>query len=88
MSEGVRDVMTILANIRTILQKNFFRRDNRKQGNYYKFMNYQEAEFERQRMRINQTELIKRVTRAVPEDELLEVFPGVILGRFSKYSKI
>lgn len=43
-----------------------------------------EAEFEQQRTRINRTELIKRMTRAVPEDGLLEPFPGIVLGRFSK----
>jgi AraC-like DNA-binding protein len=47
-------------------------------------MNYEEAELERQRMQISRTELIKRMTRAVPEDGLLEVFPRIILGRFSK----
>ncbi len=35
-------------------------------------------------MQINRAELIKRMTRAIPEDGLAEVFPGIILGRFSK----
>jgi AraC-like DNA-binding protein len=47
-------------------------------------MNYQEAELERQRMQMSRAELIKRMTRAVPGDGLLEVFPGVVLGRFSR----
>lgn len=47
-------------------------------------MNNQEAEFERQRIRINRVELIKRMTRAVPEDGLLDPFPGIVLGRFSR----
>ena len=47
-------------------------------------MNHEETELERQRMQISRTELIKRMTRVVPEDGLLEVFSGVILGRFSK----
>ena len=28
--------------------------------------------------------MIGRISRAVPEDGLLEAFPGVVLGRFSK----
>lgn len=47
-------------------------------------MNREEEKLERQRMQISRTELIKRMTRAVPEDGLSEVIPGVILGRFSK----
>ena len=47
-------------------------------------MSKEELEFERQRIQINRTELIKRMTRAVPEDGLLEPFPGIVLGRFSK----
>ena len=47
-------------------------------------MSKEELEFERQRIQINRTELIKRMTRAVPEDGLLEPFPGIVLGRFSR----
>jgi AraC-like DNA-binding protein len=47
-------------------------------------MSNQEAEFEQQRIRINRAELIARMTRAVPEDGLLEPFPGIVLGRFSR----
>jgi len=47
-------------------------------------MNQQEAELRQQRIQINQAEMIERISRAVPEDGLSEVFPGVVLGRFSK----
>jgi hypothetical protein len=47
-------------------------------------MSNQEAEFEQQRIQINRAELIKRMTRAVPGDGLLEPFPGIVLGRFSR----
>jgi AraC-like DNA-binding protein len=47
-------------------------------------MNYQEADIERQRKQISRAELMARISRAVPKDGLREVFPGVILGRFSK----
>lgn len=43
-----------------------------------------EAELKQQRIQINQDEMIERISRAVPEDGLLEAFPGVVLGRFSK----
>ncbi|HEX6729951.1 MAG TPA: AraC family transcriptional regulator, partial [Pyrinomonadaceae bacterium] len=47
-------------------------------------MNQQEAELKQQRLQINQAEMIERISRAVPEDGLLEAFAGVFLGRFSK----
>jgi len=47
-------------------------------------MNHQGAELKQPRIQINQAEMIGRISRAVPEDGLLEAFPGVILGRFSK----
>jgi AraC-like DNA-binding protein len=47
-------------------------------------MNQQEAELRRHRIEINQAEMIERISRAVPEDGLLEAFPGVGLGRFSR----
>jgi AraC-like DNA-binding protein len=47
-------------------------------------MSNQEADFERQRIQISRAELMARISRAVPEDGLLEALPGVILGRFSK----
>lgn len=43
-----------------------------------------EAEFEQQRIQINRAELIKRMTRTISEDGLLEPFPGIVLGRFSR----
>jgi len=47
-------------------------------------MNHQEAELAKQRLEISQAEMVGRISRAVPEDGLLEAFPGVTLGRFSK----
>lgn len=47
-------------------------------------MSNQEAEFEQQRIKINRAELIARMTRAVSEDGLLEPYPGIVLGRFSR----
>ena len=47
-------------------------------------MNQRETEFEKQRVKINREELVERMSRALPEDGLLEVYPGVILGRSSK----
>lgn len=47
-------------------------------------MSKEVVELEQQRIRINRAELIKRMTRAVPEDGLLEPFPGIVLGRFSR----
>ena len=47
------------------------------------FMSHREVKLEKQRMKIGRVELVKRMTRAVPEDGLLEVFPGLVLGRFS-----
>ena len=47
-------------------------------------MSKREAELIKQTMQINRAEMIERIRRAVPEDGLLEVFSGVILGRFSK----
>lgn len=49
-------------------------------------MNNWQAEFEKQKMRINRAELLARMTRAISEDGILEVFPGVFLNRFSKLS--
>jgi AraC-like DNA-binding protein len=47
-------------------------------------MSYREAELIKQTMQINRAEMIARISRAVPKDGLLEAFPGVVLGRFSK----
>lgn len=35
-------------------------------------------------MQSNRDELVERMARAIPEDEILEVFPGLFLGRLSK----
>ena len=47
-------------------------------------MSHRESELKKQRMQISRQELAERMTRAIPEDGLLEVFPGVFLGRFSR----
>jgi AraC-like DNA-binding protein len=49
-----------------------------------KFMSHREEKLEKQRMKISREELVKRMTRVVPKDGLLEVFPGSVLGRFSR----
>ena len=41
------------------------------------------TDFERQRMDIYRAELIERMSRAVPEDKVLEVFHGVFIARSS-----
>lgn len=47
-------------------------------------MNHREAKREAQRVQSNRDELVERVARAIPEDGILEVFPGLLLGRSSK----
>src|SRR5215208_3169580 len=47
-------------------------------------MNHREAKREEQRMQSNRDELVERMARAIPEDGILEVFPGFFLGRSSK----
>jgi len=47
-------------------------------------MSHQEAKREAQRVQSNRDELVERVARAIPEDGILEVFPGLLLGRSSK----
>ena len=42
-----------------------------------------ETNFERQRMDIYRAELIERMSRAVTEDKVLEVFPGIFIARSS-----
>jgi AraC-like DNA-binding protein len=46
-------------------------------------MNHREAKREMQRIQNNREELIERMTNASPEDGVLEVFPGLFLGRSS-----
>jgi AraC-like DNA-binding protein len=47
-------------------------------------MTHREAELEKQRVRLNREELVGRLTRAIAEDGLLEVFPGLFLARSSE----
>src|SRR5215207_8179656 len=47
-------------------------------------MSQQDEKLEQHRLKTGRDELVRRMTRAVPEDGLLEVFPGVVLGRFSR----
>ncbi|HEY0427035.1 MAG TPA: AraC family transcriptional regulator [Pyrinomonadaceae bacterium] len=47
-------------------------------------MTHREAEREQQRMQNNREELVERMTRTLPEDGLLEPFPGFFLSRTSK----
>lgn len=82
--------MTILENIRTILQKspsgvimeNKVSKINLETK--INFMNQREAEFERLRVQINREELIERMARAALKESLLEVFPGVFVYHSSK----
>jgi len=46
-------------------------------------MAYQEAKIEEQRMQNSRKELVERITRAVPKDEVIEIFPEIFLGRSS-----
>ena len=46
-------------------------------------MNRRDAKREAQRMQSNRDELVERIARAIPEDGILEVFPGFFLGRSS-----
>ncbi len=46
-----------------------------------------ETDFQRQRMEIYRAELVERMSRAVPEDNVIEVFPGVFIARSSKITE-
>ena len=48
------------------------------------FMSQREEKLEQQRLKTGRVELVRRMTRAKPSDGLLEVFPGLVLGRFSR----
>ena len=48
------------------------------------FMNHQESELKKKRLKIGREELAERMTNAIPDDGLLEIFPSIILGRFSR----
>src|ERR1044072_268270 len=47
-------------------------------------MTYRQSEREMQRLQSSREELVERMTRALPEDGILEVFPGLIIGRSSQ----
>src|SRR5258708_5623568 len=47
-------------------------------------MNHREANREKQRLQSSREELVDRMARAIPEDGMLEVFPGLFLGRSSQ----
>jgi AraC-like DNA-binding protein len=47
-------------------------------------MDHREAKRDKQRMERNKDELVERMGRAIPEDTILEVFPGLFLGRSSQ----
>src|SRR5688572_16135150 len=47
-------------------------------------MNRQETKRDAQRTRSNREELVERIERELPEDGLLEAFPGFLLARSSK----
>ena len=46
-----------------------------------------ETDFQRQRMEIYRAELVERMSHAVTEDKVLEVIPGVVVGRSSKITQ-
>jgi AraC-like DNA-binding protein len=51
-------------------------------------MNHREAKREAQRMQSNRDELVERMARAIPEDGILEVFPGLFLARLSQSTEM
>jgi AraC-like DNA-binding protein len=74
----------ILANHCTILQNLPFGVLIGNKEASIEFMTYQEAEREQQRMQSIRKELVERITTALPEDGVLEAFPGFFLARSSK----
>src|SRR5689334_24440461 len=52
------------------------------------FMDRREAKRKAQRMQSDRDELIERMARALPEDGLSEVFPGLCLGRASQMTEM
>jgi AraC-like DNA-binding protein len=50
-------------------------------------MNHQEVKRDAQRMQSSRVELVERMIRAVPRDEVIEVFPGLFLGRSSQLTE-
>jgi AraC-like DNA-binding protein len=47
-------------------------------------MNQKEIDLEKERMQINREELIERMIRIAPKNDLLEVFPGIFIYQSSK----
>jgi AraC-like DNA-binding protein len=47
-------------------------------------MNHRDVEREKQRIQSSRDELVERMARTIPEDRILEVFPGLFLGRSSQ----
>jgi AraC-like DNA-binding protein len=47
-------------------------------------MNHREAKREKQRLQSDRDELVERMARAIPEDGISEVFPGLFLARSSR----
>jgi AraC-like DNA-binding protein len=50
-------------------------------------MNQLEAKREKQRVQSNRDELVERMARAISEDGIMEVFPGLFLGRSSQLTE-
>jgi AraC-like DNA-binding protein len=50
-------------------------------------MNNQATEREAQRIKNSREELIERMTRAVPRNEVIEIFPGLFIGRSSQMTQ-
>src|SRR5437764_509191 len=50
-------------------------------------MNHREAKRAKQRLQSDREELVERMARAIPEDGILEVFPGLFLGRSSRLTE-
>ncbi len=50
-------------------------------------INHQQTERETQRMKANREELVERITRAVPEDGVIQPLQGLHLGRLSTPSE-
>ena len=46
-----------------------------------------QTDFERRRMEIYRAELLERMSRAVTEDKVSEVFPGLFIARSSKITQ-
>src|SRR5690242_19177345 len=51
-------------------------------------MDRREAKRKAQRMQSDRDEMIERLRRALPEDGVVEVFPGLILGRASRMTEM